>query len=185
MLPPAILLLILAAVAVWSLFRTESAPPPYLEEPRAAAPPPRALRVGPPARAEAPAARPLEHTQEHTDDDKPYMPPGPNDPHPKTYAHPHPITPEHQRIFRENALLFQLNEAMDGKEVARLRRYLQEYRHEYPEDPHEMQSGYELIADCLEHPGDRTRAAAQKYFNEETASTLRRFVLRHCLTPRQ
>jgi len=109
------------------------------------------------------------------------MPAGPDDPHPNTFVHPHPITPAHKRIFRENALLYQLNEAMDGREPARLRGLLKEYRDEYPEDPHEMQEGYTLIADCIEHPSEQTRTAARRYYDEEIASTLRRFVMRHCL----
>ena len=114
-------------------------------------------------------------------DGVPIMPPGPDDPHPNTFVHPHPITPQHKRIFRENALLFQLNEAMDGNEAPRLRGLLKQYTDEYPDDPHDMQKGYALIADCIEHPSADTRAAARRYWDEETASTLRRFVMRHCL----
>jgi hypothetical protein len=119
---------------------------------------------------------------EYASDGIPYMPPGPDDPHPETFVHPHPITPRHIQIFTENALLYQLNEAVDGREAPRLRRFLQQYRAEFPEDPHDMQAGYALIADCLENPGDeRLRVAAQRYVDAEIASTLRRFVRRHCL----
>jgi hypothetical protein len=109
------------------------------------------------------------------------MPAHDDDPRPNVPVHPHPITEAHKRIFRENALLYQLNEAMDGREPARLRGLLQEYLDEYPDDPHDMQQGYALIADCIERPSDATRAAARRYYDEETASTLRRFVMRHCL----
>ena len=115
-------------------------------------------------------------------DGVPMIPAGPNDPHPNTFVHPHPITPKHQRIFRENGLLYQLNEAMDGKEAPRLRGLLAQYREEYPEDPHEMQKGYALIADCLEHPSDETRAAAPALLRRGDcldASPLR--CMRHCL----
>jgi hypothetical protein len=163
-------------------FRPVAAPEVLTVEPAAPRTP---LPIAPatPARAAAPvltattAPAPLEVMG----DGVPIMPAGPNDPHPNTFVHPHPITPKHQRIFRENGLLYQLNEAMDGKEVTRLRALLAQYREEYPEDPHEMQSGYALIADCLERPSDETRAAAQRYYDEEIASTLRRFVMRHCL----
>jgi hypothetical protein len=114
-------------------------------------------------------------------DGVPIMPPGPDDPHPNTFVHPHPITPQHKRIFRENAILYQLNEAMDGNEAPRLRGLLKQYTDEYPDDPHDMQKGYALIADCIEHPSEDTRAAARRYYAEEIASTLRRFVMRHCL----
>ena len=113
-------------------------------------------------------------------DGLPIMPAGPNDPHPNTFA-TRTRSRRDQRIFRQNGLPNQLNEAMDGKEVPRLRGLLAQYREEYPEDPHEMQKGYALIADCLEHPSHHPRAAAQRYYDEEIASTLRRFVMRHCL----
>jgi hypothetical protein len=94
---------------------------------------------------------------------------------------PHPITPQHERIFRENQLIGQLNGAMDVKDAKGMRRLLAEYREEYPEDEHVMQRGYELIADCLESPGEATRAVAKKYYDTELASGLRRYIRRHCL----
>lgn len=94
---------------------------------------------------------------------------------------PHPITPEHQRIFRENNLIGALNGAMDIKDVAGLRTQLRQYREEYPEDAHVLQDGYELIANCLERPGPETRATAQRYYDEERDSGLRRYIRRHCL----
>jgi hypothetical protein len=113
-------------------------------------------------------------------DGLPYMPAAPDAKAAAGPAHPHPITPEHARIFRENATIQALNDAMDSRDVQALRRYLTRYRLEYPEDAQQLQLGFELIANCLEaRPG--SRAAAQRYFNEETASSLRRFVLRHCL----
>ena len=95
--------------------------------------------------------------------------------------HPHPITPEHARIFRENALLAALNGAVDLAAPEVLREFNQRYRDEFPEDEHELQAGYELIAECLEQLDDATRARARRYFDEERASTLRRYVKRYCL----
>jgi hypothetical protein len=94
---------------------------------------------------------------------------------------PHPITPQHERIFRENSLVGNLNGAMDVKDVQGLRALLQQYRDEYPEDANLLQEGYAIIADCLEHPSAETRAAAQRYYDEELASSLRRYIRRHCL----
>lgn len=93
----------------------------------------------------------------------------------------HPITPEHQRIYRENNLIGDLNDAMDSADAAGLRSRLQQYRDEYPEDAHVLQDGYALIADCLERLGPETRARAQRYYDEELASGLRRYIRRHCL----
>ena len=94
---------------------------------------------------------------------------------------PHPLSPEHQRIFRENNLIGNLNGAMDVADVAGLRTLLKQYRDEYPEDAHVLQHGYELIANCLERPGPETRAIAQRYYDEELDSGLRRYIRRHCL----
>jgi len=183
---------LVAAIALglagWFALRARPAPEPEIEAAEPEEPEPAPAPIAPPAAEPPPpkaapilaatAPRPLEFMA----DGVPIMPAGPNDPHPNTYVHPHPITPKHVRIFEENALLFQLNEAMDGKEAGRLRGLLTQYRLQYPEDPHDMQMGYSLIADCIEHPNEETtRAAAQRYYDEQTASTLRRFVMRHCL----
>jgi hypothetical protein len=94
---------------------------------------------------------------------------------------PHPHTPQHERIFRENHLIGNLNGAMDVKDAAGLRELLKQYRDLYPEDAHVLQDGYELIAECLEHPGAETRARAQRYYDEQLDSGLRRYIRRHCL----
>jgi hypothetical protein len=94
---------------------------------------------------------------------------------------PHPLTPQHERIFHENNLIGDLNGAMDVKDAAGLRRLLKQYRDEFPEDAHVLQDGYELIADCLEHPGPETRSKAQRYYDEQLDSGLRRYIRRHCL----
>jgi hypothetical protein len=114
-------------------------------------------------------------------DGLPIMPAGPRAPIPDGPVHPHPITPEHERIFEENRLIGALNGAMDLKDVAGLRRLLEEYQDKYPEDDQMLQGGYAAIADCLEHPGEASRAAAQRWAEEHRGSTLRRFVYRHCL----
>ena len=98
-----------------------------------------------------------------------------------TGLQPHPITPQHERIFRENNLIGALNGAMDAKDAAGLRRLLKQYRDEYPEDAHVLADGYELIADCFERPGPEARARARRYYDEQVDSGLRRYIRRHCL----
>jgi len=123
--------------------------------------------------------RPLGAAEVATDG-LPYMPAAADAPAPTGPVHPHPVTDEHARIFRENRAIQSLNDAMDSKDPVTLRRSLTRYRTEYPEDAQGLQDGYELIANCLEQrPG--YRALAQRYFDEERGSSLRRFVLRHCL----
>jgi hypothetical protein len=115
------------------------------------------------------------------DDGLPIMPPGPNDPRPDGPVHPHPITPDHRRIFRENDIIRQLSDAMDVEDPAKLHALVKQYREEFPEDGNRLQGGYELIANCLEHPDGSFKPAAQQYFDGELASTIRRFVKRYCL----
>jgi hypothetical protein len=85
------------------------------------------------------------------------------------------------RIQRENGLIGAMNDAMDLADGPRLRKILNEYRTEFPEDPNQLQEGYRIVADCLEHPGPAATAAAQRYYDVERGSILRLFVGRHCL----
>jgi hypothetical protein len=94
---------------------------------------------------------------------------------------PHPISAAHRRIFDENNLIGRLNAAMDMGDVGELRRLLEQYRAQYPEDEHELQQPYALIADCQEHLTDQARERARRYWNEHRSSTLRRYLRRHCL----
>ena len=95
--------------------------------------------------------------------------------------HPHPITPEHERIFAENGRVSALNGAMDRGDFAALRTLNAQYRREYPEDAHALHDGYDLIADCLEGRSSRTHAAARRFWQKQRASSLRRYVRRYCL----
>jgi hypothetical protein len=63
---------------------------------------------------------------------------------------PYPISPEQQRIFRENNLIARLNAAMDSGDFLELRRRNSEYRKEYPDDAHLLQDAYDMIADAQE-----------------------------------
>ena len=94
--------------------------------------------------------------------------------------HPHPITPEHERIYAENRLILRLNDAMSFRKAKEMREMLVEYRKLDPEDVHANQAGYEIIADCMEFPGDASLAAARHFYDTERHSTLRRFVRRVC-----
>ncbi len=181
----ALTLAVLGAVVGWIVLREppkarvavkESAPVEPVQAPAAPVAKQRAAPA-PAATSSQRKPRPLEYMS----DGMPIMPVSHDDEQPTSFAHPHPITSAHVRIHRENNLLYQLNEAMDGREVIRLRALLAVYREEYPEDPQEIQEGYALIADCLEDPNGEVRARAQRFFDEEIASNLRRFVKRHCL----
>ena len=163
-------LLALGALAWWML--SPSSVPPELPGPAAATPAP--------AAAPAPATIHAETEPVNFQDGLPVRPAGSAEVNAEGMV-PHPITPTHERIFRENNLIGDLNGAMDVKDVAGLRALLKQYREEYPEDAHVLADGYQLIADCLEHPGAETRAVAQRYYDEQRDSSLRRYIRRHCL----
>jgi hypothetical protein len=93
----------------------------------------------------------------------------------------HPITPEHQRIQLENQLVQALNDAMDLRDGAKLRALTARYREQKFQDVDKLGEGCEIVANCLEHPGPASSAAAQRFFDSERGSILRRHVHRHCL----
>jgi hypothetical protein len=103
----------------------------------------------------------------------------PDDPHEPGML-PHPITPEHERIFAENRTIGALNDAMAFRDVKKMRELLLEYRKIDPQDVHATQAGYEVVADCIEFPGEASLAAAREYYDTERHSPLRRFVRRIC-----
>jgi hypothetical protein len=94
---------------------------------------------------------------------------------------PHAITPQHLRIFEENNRIAALNGAMDRGDVVALRRMNAAYRRDYAEDAHVLAEGYDLIADCLEQRTTQVVASARRFWERERASSLRRYVRRHCL----
>ena len=165
-------LLAVGALAFWLLRPPPAAPEP--SEPAAAAALPEP--ASPPAALAQPQTTPVNFSP----DGVPIRPAGSAEVNAVGML-PHPITPEHERIFHENTLIGDLNGAMDVKDVAGLRKLLQQYREEYPEDSHVMQDGYELIANCLERPGPETRAVAQRYYDQQLDSSLRRYIRRNCL----
>jgi len=154
--------------------RDEQAPAPVAETRRL--PPPPRLRA-----PDAPAAEP--YKEEYvTSDGIPIAPPrgevkGP--------AHPHPITPQHERLYAETRMIGDLDGAMEARDVPAMRRLLEKYRHEYPEDDQQMQDGYAVVADCFEHGNAQTRAAAERWMTGHNGSTIKRFVTRYCLEPPQ
>ena len=107
--------------------------------------------------------------------------PAHDDEAPDELRKPHPITPQHQRIFEENSRIGAMNYAMDRGDFAALRRLNSEYRQDYPEDADVLKEGYALIADCLEQRTPRAIAAARRFWQTQRGSSLRRYVRRHCL----
>jgi hypothetical protein len=93
---------------------------------------------------------------------------------------PHPLDDAHARIDTENRLLQALNDAMSFRRVKEMRELLVTYRRLEPQDVDKNQLGYEVIADCIEFPGDASLAAARDFYAAQRHSPLRRFVRRIC-----
>lgn len=172
------LLIALLAVGTWRLVRAPqvAAPDTSQASPEEPAPPRREMPV--PAPVPPPPPSPVAVAP--APPAPPAPAPAPPD-EPDALEHPHPITPQHVRIQRENQMIGAMNDAMDLGDGARLRKILNEYREEFPEDPSQLQEGYRIIAECLERPGPAATAAGQRYYDVERGSTLRLFVGRHCL----
>ena len=93
----------------------------------------------------------------------------------------HPITEERERLQRQNQYVQMLNDAMDLKDGPRLRELAKRFNQEGFVDTDKHGEGYLIVADCLEHPGAASRAAAQAFWDRELGSNLRRHIKRHCL----
>jgi hypothetical protein len=70
---------------------------------------------------------------------------------------------------------------MDVRDGPGLRKLVNQYQQEFPDDPNQLLEGVRIIADCLERPGAASTAAGKRYDEQERGSILRRFVQRHCL----
>jgi hypothetical protein len=93
---------------------------------------------------------------------------------------PHPLDEARARIDAENRLLQALNDAMSFRKVEEMRVMLVTYRELDPGDIDKNQLGYEVIADCIEFPGEASLTAARDFYDTQRHSPLRRFVRRIC-----
>jgi len=105
--------------------------------------------------------------------------PHPDDPHEPGML-PHPMDEARKRLHAENHLILLLNEAMSYRNVKEMRELLVEYRQLDPTDKDASQVGYAVIADCIDHPGEASLAAAHHFYDTQRHSPLRRFVRRIC-----
>ena len=92
----------------------------------------------------------------------------------------HPMDDAHARIDAENRLIQRLNDAMSFRKVAEMREMILEYRNLDPKDTDANQAGYSVIADCIEHPGEASLAAARQFYDTQRHSPLRRHLRRIC-----
>ena len=92
----------------------------------------------------------------------------------------HPMDEAHARIDRENNLILRLNDAMSYRNTKEMRALIDDYRKLDGADTDANQAGYTVIADCIDHPGDVTLAAAHQFYDTQRHSPLRRYVRRIC-----
>lgn len=181
-------------IGAWVLFAPDggrSRPVEALNDERPEAPaeaarveetPPKVFAASQPA-AEQPQA---EHEDDHPrppDDGLWVVGPRNSDPH-EPGMHPHPITDEHRRIRAVNEVIQTLNDAMSIRDTKAMRAHVAEYRALDPNDVDRSQLGYTLIADCIDHPGEASLAAAKSFYATEGHSPLRRFIRRICFENR-
>jgi hypothetical protein len=180
----AIVLGAVALLAVW-LLSTRQSPPGDRQEAAQSMPaaPSSQAQPLPPARRQPEPPPP--HDQHVADDGLGFMPLHEGDPRPPGPLHAHPITPAHRRIFAENRIAFALDDATDAKDIGEMKRLLEQYRREFPEDHWQLQGGYAVILECLEHPGPESRVAAERWLDQNNGSTVKRSVLRDCIQPQR
>ena len=170
------------ALVVWLVVRGRSEDVAERAPADPAAPAEEARRL-PPVPRTPPAPEAVPYKEEvHTSDGVPIAPPRGDL---VGQAHPHPITPQHERIYAENRFVGGIEGAMEVKDTAGMRRLLEQYRREFPEDDQQLQDGYAVIADCIDRPGAGPRAAAERWLDSHNGSTAKRYVLRYCIEPQQ
>ena len=160
--------LLLGALAFFLFPRSDEVPEPTRAEPafeaRADEPEPEAAPSPPPPQPTTQVTRTVAEAAPKSE-----LPPS------------HPITKERERRQRQNQYIQVLNDAMDLRDGPKLRELAQRFQEEGFEDIDKHGEGYLIVADCLEHPGEASRAAAQAFWDRERGSNLRRHIKRHCL----
>ena len=93
---------------------------------------------------------------------------------------PHPLTPDQQRIRRENEILGIVSDALDLGDAGKLRMMARTYREQSFEGADRIANGYEIIAECLDHPGPISRAPAKAFDDSNRGSILLPYLRRAC-----
>jgi hypothetical protein len=98
-------------------------------------------------------------------------------------SHPHPITDDHRRLFRDADLLHGAQDALAAGDALRARVLLAQHAKEYPQaDPD--REGLFIVADCVAQPSPEIRQRARRFYDERTASSVRKRLRRACLEGR-
>jgi len=169
------IVLVLTVIAAWPVGRASLEH--LVIEPQVASwdvPPPEAAHVTQPMRPRSQPAAALarQHVPAAVSDDR----------------RPHPFTSEREALQQELRIVGALQDALDLEDVPTLRELIDRYRAHVPGDENKLAEGYARLADCLEVDHEQreqdhnlVRAAALAYYENERASTLRRYIRRICL----
>lgn len=94
---------------------------------------------------------------------------------------PHPISDDHQRLYRDADLLHAAEEAIEQLRFDEAREHLLTHQRELPGMSPLEAEGLWLLVDCVEHPSASNTERVQTFYDEHTASTVRRRLRRSCL----
>lgn len=95
--------------------------------------------------------------------------------------HPHPITREHERLFRDVDLLHAADDAIKEGAFESARDLLARHHRELRGMSSVEEEGLLLLADCAEDPNADNLARVQSFYDEHTDSSVRRRLRRGCL----
>jgi hypothetical protein len=98
--------------------------------------------------------------------------------------HPHPLSADHQRLYRDVDLLHAADAAIAQGRYAEARRLLAQHHAELPGMSPVEEEGLLLLADCAEQHSPQNVARVQDFYQRNTASTVRRRLRRGCLESR-
>jgi hypothetical protein len=99
----------------------------------------------------------------------------------KPDRHPHPITAEHRRLYREADLLDGAAALLRKSSIAEARALLAQHRAEYAPGQGSDNDGLALLADCLEHRDRASLDRARAFYDRYTHSMVRRQIRKQCL----
>lgn len=95
--------------------------------------------------------------------------------------HPHPITAEHRKLYRDADLIDGAASLLRKNAVAEARALLARHRSEYGQRVGSDNEGLVLLADCIERNDAASVERARRFYDRNTASMVRRQIRKQCL----
>lgn len=94
---------------------------------------------------------------------------------------PHPLTPDHERLYRDVDLLHAADQAIEAGRFAEARALLAQHHRELPGMSVVEEEGLWLLTDCAELRSAANVSRVQAFYDQHSASTVRRRLRRACL----